>query len=158
MKFKNLPPKVKRTPEQNAIGAFKAGSPINSLHIVLEDMTLDQMVDFFIHALKITKFKAYKLGLQNLEDAISIYRATHDSYLLTKAKKSFEGSDYFNSICTGILTLVSSPEMKKDTAWVAVIPCMIYEISYGEDMGKHLIADILSFRYDNKSFGLLYAN
>lgn len=158
MKFKHLPAKVKRTPEQNAMAAFKAGSPINSLHIVLEDMTLDQMVDFFIHALKTTKFKTYRMGIENLEEAVNTFRLTKDNFLLNKTKRSFSGNDHFNSICTGMLTLLGDATLKKDTSWVAVIPCMIYEVSYGDEMGRHMIADILAFRYDNKSFGLLYAN
>ena len=157
MKFKNLPNKVKRTPEQNAMAAFRAGSPINSLIIVLEDMTLDQMIDFFVHALKTTKFKTYRMGIENLEEAVRTFRLTHDNFLLTKVKRTFSGNDHFNSICTGILTLLGDATLKADPSWVSVIPAMIYEVSYGEDFGKQMISAILEFKYNNKNFGLLYA-
>lgn len=157
MKFKNLPNKVKKTPEQNAIAAFRSASPINSLHIVLGDMTLDQQIDFFLYALKNTKMRTYKMGIQNLEEAINHFRTTKDNFALTKAKKSFDDSN-FGSICTGMLTLISDASLISDLHWVSVIPCMIYETSYGEEYGKHMVADILAFRYNNKSFGLLYVN
>lgn len=156
MKFNNLPAKVKKTPEQNAIAAFRSGNPMSSLHIVLGDMTTDQQVDFALYSLKNTKLRSYKMAIDNLEEAVANYRITKDNVALTKAKKSFDGNTLFGSVCIGILTLVS--DGSDDITWISVIPSMIYEASYGEEYGKYMVASILAYRYNNTNFGLLYVN
>lgn len=158
MKFNNLPAKVKRTPEQNAIGAFKAGNTYAAMQIILGDMSVEEIARFGIHALKKTKFKSYRMGIENLENAVETFILTKDVPVLKKAQKSFsDTSDIFSGICTGIMTMLITPQITEDLSWVASIPYNTYEYSYGQGFEKLMLADILAFKYNNTNFGLLYA-
>lgn len=158
MKFNNLPAKVKRSPEQKAIAAYKSRNTYVALQIVLEDMTVEESVRFFIHALKNTKFKTYRLGIENLENAVESFFLTKDPGILTKFQKTLgDSNDAFSSVCMGIATLLTSKETL-DFSWVSNIPIITYETSYGEDYPRHMISDLLAFKYNNTSFRLLYGN
>lgn len=158
MKFNNLPAKVKRTPEQNAILAFKAHNHFEALQIVLGDMTMEQQIRFFIHSFKVTKFKTYRMGIENLENTVENFLLTKDVYLVTKYKRSLQGSnDAFTCVCDGIATyLIKNEELNME--WLMNIPIITYETSYGPGYERKLMADILEFRYNNTNFGLLYAD
>ena len=159
MKFKNLPENIKKTSEQKAIEAFKAGWYMDAAETIISDMTTEEFVSFCLTKLKTSKFRIFSMAITNVEVAFKEFYATKNYRVLEKTQETFTRSSQ-STIDRVLYSLLNIRDIKyTDKRDVAYICMDIYETGMDLDADtaiKQAVVDLIVFKYNNTNFGVLY--